>query len=160
MPPDPVRPVRLFYDPTCGPSRFLASAAEGLSRGRLESVAFDGPDARVALEDLSEEMRFGAAHVVTADERRSGAEIVGPLVATTFGPRLGGLYRPVPHARAALALDLLASLGEPPPQLRVARARVTYRARSQAERIQALGAARDCVGARGASFRRSHWASP
>ncbi|MGB6500753.1 MAG: hypothetical protein WBG19_05070 [Thermoplasmata archaeon] len=92
MPPDPVRPVRLFYDPTCGPCRFLASAAEGLSRGRLESVAFDGPDARVALEDLSEEMRFGAAHVVTADERRSGAEIVGPLVATTFGPRLGGLY--------------------------------------------------------------------
>jgi hypothetical protein len=96
MPVDPERRARLFYDPHCGPCRFLAGAAEGVSHGRLESIPFDAPAARTVLADLAEEVRFDAAHVVSGSERRSGPEIVASLVGTTFGPRAGELFARFP----------------------------------------------------------------
>jgi len=91
MPRDAEPTARLFYDPSCGPCRFLAGAAQGLSRGRLESIPFNAPAAQTALADLPEEPRYSAAHVVSISGRSSGAAIVRSLIGTTFGPAAEGV---------------------------------------------------------------------
>ncbi|HTP54309.1 MAG TPA: hypothetical protein VML94_05035 [Thermoplasmata archaeon] len=97
MPVDPERRARLYYDRSCGPCTFFAEAAEGMSRGRIDPVPLDGPGAGTDLGDLPTAERFGAAHVVVAGEsRRTGPEIVRPLVGLAFGPTVAGVFERFP----------------------------------------------------------------
>jgi hypothetical protein len=96
MPYDPELRARLYYDRSCGPCRFFAGTVEGMSRGRIAAVPLDATRADPDLGDLPDTVRYGAAHVVVGTDRRSGPEIVGPLVAITFGPTAGRLLGRVP----------------------------------------------------------------
>jgi len=77
---------RLFYDPGCGPCTLFARVSEWSSRSRLKSLPYDGPEATRELRDMRDEDRFAYAHLVDARGRRSGAEIMNPLVGLTLGP--------------------------------------------------------------------------
>jgi len=76
---------RLFYDPGCGPCRLFARVSEWASRSRLRALPYDGLEATRELGDLEDEVRFAYAHLVGPQGRKSGAEIMTPLVGLTFG---------------------------------------------------------------------------
>ncbi len=77
--------TELYYDSHCGPCSLFARSARGLSRRRLTILPLDGPGADRALSDLVLERRFEYAHVVFHDERRSGPDILAPLMEEVFG---------------------------------------------------------------------------
>ena len=86
------RHARLYYDPSCGSCRFLAGTVGELSRGRVETVPLTAGAAASDLGDLRDDERSRTAHVVEGTERRSGPDIVVPLVGLTFGPGVGRLF--------------------------------------------------------------------
>ncbi|MGP8077177.1 MAG: hypothetical protein ACLQD8_08810 [Thermoplasmata archaeon] len=96
MPFDPERHARLYYDPSCGPCSLFAGTVEGVAHGRVEPVPFDALRADPDLGDLPVPVRYGAAHLVVGSERRTGPEIVGPLVGMTLGPTAGRLFERFP----------------------------------------------------------------
>ncbi|MFY9716454.1 MAG: hypothetical protein WAK40_00750 [Thermoplasmata archaeon] len=97
MPLDPERHARLYYDRSCGPCTFLAGAVQGLSHGRVVSAPLDGERSEEDLGDLSAGERYGSAHVVVVGApRRTGAEIVGPLVGLALGPTADRLFERLP----------------------------------------------------------------
>ena len=77
--------TELYYDSHCGPCSLFARTVRGLSRRRLTILPLDGPGADQALSDLDPERRFEYAHVVCHDERRSGSDILAPLMEGVFG---------------------------------------------------------------------------
>lgn len=93
---DAERRSRLYFDPSCGPCRLFATAVEGAGHGRIEAVPFDGRAAEVDLSALAPEARFGSAHWVEAGARRSGDDIVPPLVRATLGPTAAHLVDRAP----------------------------------------------------------------
>ena len=109
------RAPRLYYDDGCGPCRFFARAATGVSRRRLEAIPLGALRADVELQGLSGETRYGYAHLVSGSEVRTGESIVAPLLGLTLGPGwervarrapfvdrvLRGLYRRAWEARRA-----------------------------------------------------------
>jgi len=76
----------LYYDPGCGPCRFFARVCQWASRSRLQALPYDGTEARLQLADLTDEVRFSYAHLVSRQGRMSGAAIMTPLVGLTLGP--------------------------------------------------------------------------
>ncbi|HYA70422.1 MAG TPA: hypothetical protein VEH28_03545 [Thermoplasmata archaeon] len=78
--------ARLFYDPGCGPCTLFARLSEWASRSHVRALPYDGSQATRELGDLTEEVRFGYAHLVDARGRRTGAAIMPPLVGLTLGP--------------------------------------------------------------------------
>ncbi len=96
------RVARLYYDDSCGPCRLLARASEGVSHHRLRATPLDAPAATSDLARLSEEERYGSAHLLEGEALRTGADITTPLVALTLGPTAGRLLERIPPARRAV----------------------------------------------------------
>lgn len=78
-------PARLYYDPGCGPCTFFAKVCQRAGRSKLAVLPYDGTSAEVELADLTEEVRYAYAHLLSRDHRSSGAEIMAPLVGLTLG---------------------------------------------------------------------------
>ncbi len=96
------RAVRLYYDASCGPCTLLARASEGISRHRLEVTPLDAAQAATELKGLTEEARFGSAHLVRDGTVWTGAKLTTPLVALAFGPSAGRLLHRIRPAEDAL----------------------------------------------------------
>ena len=90
------RNARLYYDDGCGPCRFFASAAAGLSRHRVRAIPLAAAAAEGDLAGLSAEVRYGSAHLVYGTDLRSGESITGPLVGLTLGDRWERVVRNAP----------------------------------------------------------------
>jgi hypothetical protein len=102
MTPDREPPVRLYYDPGCGPCRFFARSVAWAAHARVRSLPYDGVEADRELAGLSAEDRFAYAHLVDQHGRRSGADIMAPLVGLTLGPTGERVVRDVGPADRAL----------------------------------------------------------
>lgn len=96
MPYAAERTARLYYDDACGSCGLFARSVEGLSHHRVGLAPLGSADADAALGDLPTERRFSAAHLVENDARRTGVEIVEPLVGLTLGPTAGRLVERFP----------------------------------------------------------------
>jgi len=96
------RSARLYYDDSCGPCRFLARAAEGMSHHRVEAVPLGAPAADVELGALPVETRYGSAHLSIDGALRTGDGVPVPLLGLTLGPRWEQVARKVPIADRAL----------------------------------------------------------
>lgn len=89
----------LVHDAHCGPCTLFARTFRGLSRHRLEIHPLDGPESNEALSDLEREHRFAYAHLVLPDGRRSGADILAPLMEGVLGSPGRRLSKDFPPAR-------------------------------------------------------------
>lgn len=78
-------PARLYYDPSCGPCTFFARVNEWASRAHVRALPYDGKEASRELAGMSDALRFSYAHLVDPWGRRSGSEIMVPLLGLTFG---------------------------------------------------------------------------
>lgn len=90
------RAARLYYDDTCGSCGLFARGVAGLSHHRVDLAPLAGPAGDAALGDLPTDARFAAAYLVDSAGRRTGAEIVAPLVGLTLGPTAGRLVARFP----------------------------------------------------------------
>ncbi len=81
------RAARLYYDRGCGSCTFFARAAVGASHRHLVAVPLDAPGADHDLAGLSAEDRFASAHLVAEGVRRTGPEILVPLLSFAVGDR-------------------------------------------------------------------------
>lgn len=102
MPVASDRSVRLFYDESCGPCRFVARAAQAASRRRVVATPLDSPLANETLGALNSETRYAYAHLAREDELRTGEALVGPLVGLTLGRSWEKVVRRVPPIDRAL----------------------------------------------------------
>jgi hypothetical protein len=98
----PSSPAHLYYDPGCGPCRLFAQVAQWAVRSRIDALPYDGPQARRALGDMTEEFRYAFAHLVYGRERASGDAIMAPLVGLTIGPTGERVVRSVPSIDGGL----------------------------------------------------------
>ena len=96
------RSARLYYDDSCGPCRFLARAAETVSRQRVVATPLEDRAADRDLRQLSAEARFGYAHLAGRGELRTGEELVVPLVGLALGPTWERVVRRVGPVDRAL----------------------------------------------------------
>jgi predicted DCC family thiol-disulfide oxidoreductase YuxK len=96
------RSARLFYDDGCGPCRLLAQASQAVSRHRIVATPLDAPSADLALDGLSQEERFGSAHLERAGELRSGEAVAAPLVGLTLGASWERVVRRAPFLDRSL----------------------------------------------------------
>jgi hypothetical protein len=77
--------AQLYFDSECGPCALFAHTEEWAGRSRVRSLPLDGAEAAGDLADMTEAERFGYAHLVGPGPRRSGAEMMAPLVGLTLG---------------------------------------------------------------------------
>jgi hypothetical protein len=96
------RAARLFYDDACGPCRFLARAAVGVSRHRIEATPLDAAAADEPLGALSPETRYGSAHLSLDGALRSGDSVPAPLLGLTLGASWETVVRRVPFLDRSL----------------------------------------------------------
>ncbi len=112
------RVARLYYDRGCGSCTLLARVAVGASHRHLEAIPLDAPAAQRDLADLLDEVRFGSAHLVTDASRRTGSDIVNPLLGLALGEKAARLVERIPVADRALRW-LYRTLLELPPNPRL-----------------------------------------
>jgi len=96
------RAARLYYDDGCGPCRFFARAAAGVSHHRVEAIPLNAGPADGELGHLSEETRFGYAHLVSNSGLRTGESIAAPLLGLTLGSSWERVARRAPFVDRVL----------------------------------------------------------
>lgn len=96
------RAARLYYDDGCGPCRFFARAAAGVSHHRVEAIPLDARVADGELGALPSEARYGYAHLASGDGLRTGEAIAVPLLGLAFGSSWERVARHAPFVDRAL----------------------------------------------------------
>lgn len=102
MPYSHERAARLYYDAACGSCGLFARSVAGVSRHRVALTPLASPSAETALAGLSAEERFSSAHLEIGAARRSGTDIVAPLVGLTLGDAAGRAVDRFPALAAPL----------------------------------------------------------